>query len=83
MDCIPWAHILHVMTDDINRVPGEANENNNDADRSLLVDVTCKGSLRGASDPTGQVDLTQEGTLDWLHWGLNGNTSVVRKAGPT
>ncbi len=78
----PGAHILRVMTDDINRVLGEANENNNDADRSLLVDVTCKGSLRGASDPApGQVDLTQEGTLDWLHWGLNENTSVVRKAG--
>ena len=78
----PGADILRVMTDDINRVPGEANENNNDADRSLLVDVAGKGSLRGASDPApGQVDLTQEGTLDWVHWGLSGNTSVVRKAG--
>ncbi len=78
----PGAHLLRVLTNDINRVPGEANENNNDADRSLLVDIVGRGSLRGASDPApGQVDLTQEGTMDWVHWGLHGNTSVVRKAG--
>ena len=27
------------------------------------------------------MDLTQEGTLDWVAWGLSGNTSVIRKAG--
>ena len=50
----PGAHILRVMTDDNNRVSGEANENNNDADRSLLVDVMGKGSLRGGSDPAAR-----------------------------
>jgi hypothetical protein len=34
----------------------------------------------GASSPAA-VDLTAEGTLDWLHWGLVFETSVDRKSG--
>ena len=36
------------------------------------------GSVKDAS-PTA--DLTTEGTLDWVHWGLVTNTSVDRKSG--
>lgn len=75
------AHILSVMADDINRVSGEVDENNNTADRTLLVDVDSKGMLTGASDPSSyRIDLTREGTLDWVLWGLGGNTGIVRKS---
>ena len=34
--------------------------------------------------PTGTVlDLTEEGTLDWVHWGLYTDSSLDRKAGVT
>lgn len=75
------AHTLRVQADDINRVPGERDEFNNDLDRSLWVDVKTPGLLLGAADPVaGQVDLTAEGTSDWIHWGLQDKTSVTRKA---
>lgn len=77
----PGAHVLRVQTDDINRVPGERDEYNNDLDRSLLVGPATPGLLLGAADPiAGQVDLTAEGTEDWVHWGLNDKTTVNRKA---
>jgi hypothetical protein len=34
-------------------------------------------------DPTGNLDLTMDGTLDWAHWGLYGENSVERRAGVT
>jgi hypothetical protein len=41
------------------------------------------GSLSGSNAlPSPTVDLTLEGTADWMHWGLT-NTSVDRKAGVT
>lgn len=33
-----------------------------------------------SSDPKGTVDLTQEGRLDWVHWGLWGERTVTRKS---
>ena len=40
------------------------------------------GQLTGSvAVPSGTVDLTTEGTEDWMHWGLATNTSLNRKAG--
>lgn len=79
------AHLLRVQVDDINRIPDERSKENNNIDRSFTVREAVApshgGSLDGAADPSpGQVDLTQDGTLDWVHWGLGGKTGVNRKA---
>ncbi|MDQ2687593.1 MAG: hypothetical protein M3Y28_06975 [Armatimonadota bacterium] len=75
------AHTLRVFVDDIDRVPDERVKQNNNVDRSLLVGVTSPGLLLGAADTApGQVDLTREGTEDWVHWGLNAKDDVTRKA---
>ena len=75
------AHVLRVLVDDIDRIPGERRKDNNNVDRSLLVDVPSPGELIGAGDPApGAVDLTAEGTEDWVHWGLDGKDAVNRKA---
>lgn len=75
------AHTLRVFVDDIDRVPDERVKENNNLDRSLLVDVMSSGLLLGAADPApGQVDLTREGTDDWVHWGLNAKGDQTRKA---
>jgi hypothetical protein len=29
----------------------------------------------------GMVDLTAEGTLDWAHWGVNGDVAAVNRKG--
>lgn len=77
----PGAHTLRVLVDDIDRVPSERRKENNDIDRSLWVDVRATGLLLGAADPApGQIDLTREGTADWVHWGLNDKADVTRKA---
>jgi hypothetical protein len=40
------------------------------------------GQLSALSDiVSGTVDLSAEGTVDWVHWGLTGATSVTRKSG--
>ena len=75
------AHVLRVLVDDIDRVPSERSKENNNVDRSLLVDVPAAGELLGAADPApGQADLTAEGTTDWVHWGQGGKEAVNRKA---
>ena len=75
------AHVLRVLVDDIDRVPSERSKENNNIDRSLLVDVPSAGELLGAADPApGQADLTAEGTEDWVHWGQGGKEAVNRKA---
>ena len=83
---VAGAHLLHVQVDDIDRVSDESNKENNNVDRSLLVDVNTPGLLLGAGAPApGQVDLTAEGTSDWIQWGLGAGgfdkTGVNRKAG--
>lgn len=78
---VAGAHILHVQVDDTDRVQGETRKDNNNADRSLLVDVAGPGALLGAGDPAPeQTDLTAEGTEDWVHWGFGGKTAVNRKS---
>jgi len=40
------------------------------------------GSLSGAvTTPPSSVNLTTEGTADWVHWGLNTSSDVNRKSG--
>src|SRR5262249_8368968 len=39
------------------------------------------GVLGGSSDAALTGDLPQTGSLDWMHWGRTGATSVDRKAG--
>lgn len=75
------AHVLSVQLDDINRIDDETSKTNNFADRSWLIDTPSTGLLDASSAPApGQVDLTREGTLDWIHWGLGGKDGVTRKA---
>jgi hypothetical protein len=48
----------------------------------LIGSVTASGSLRGAlSKPSATQNLTQLGTADWAHWGLNSAASFDAKAG--
>ncbi len=76
------AHLLSVKVDDVNRVSGESNESNNVADRSFTVGTTGEGKLVGASDAAPfAIDLTREGTLDWVAWGGTDARVIVRKAG--
>jgi len=75
------AHLLTCVLDDINRLPGE-NKNNNVVDRTILVGPAPKGLLIGLSEAApGSVNLTTEGTLDWVLWGVGGKDGLVRKAG--
>lgn len=77
----PGGHTLKCVLDDINRLPGEP-KGNNMADRSVVVGSVGKGMLLGSSCAApADVDLTAEGTLDWVHWGLNDKTTITRKAG--
>ena len=46
--------------------------------------VTHAGELTGTFTevpPGTEVNLTSEGTADWVHWGLDGDMDVNRKAG--
>ena len=62
-------------------IPSERSKENNNNDRTFWVDVPAAGLLLGAADPSpGQVDLTTEGTSDWIHWGQGGKDGVTRKA---
>jgi hypothetical protein len=57
----------------------------NATSRSQPVDIfvhSGAGMLNGSvAIPPGGVDLTAEGTLDWVHWGLTNATNVNRKFG--
>jgi hypothetical protein len=76
----PGAHVLRCLIDDINRLPGE-NKRNNVSDCTFNVGETGAGMLMGSTQAApGQVDLTAEGTLDWINWGLGKKDSVNRKA---
>jgi hypothetical protein len=66
------------------------------ADGTILLDAAVQwasglstsptpGSLTAtfAFTPAGVVNLTNEGTIDWAHWGRNSATAYDRKAGVT
>ena len=75
------SHLLEGHIDDINRVPGESDKVNNVQDKTIVIGNTFKGEVRGASrEAPDQVDLTAEGTEDWIQWGLNDAKAVNRKA---
>jgi hypothetical protein len=78
---VEGTHLLKCVLDDINRLPGE-NKDNNVRDKTIVIGAPPKGELLGATQaaPAG-VDLSAEGTLDWVHWGLADKTSLNRKAG--
>jgi hypothetical protein len=51
---------------------------------SLMLNVfnTASPYLAGSSSlPSGAIDLTAQGTVDWAHWGLTSPTSFDHKAG--
>jgi hypothetical protein len=75
-------HLLTAEIDDIDRIPEERDRVNNVQDKSIVIGSNFKGELLGASEeaPT-QVDLTREGTEDWVHWGLRDGRAVNRKTG--
>ena len=48
---------------------------------TIVVGEKPKGLLLGSTQAApGSVDLSDEGTLDWVHWGLTDKNSVNRKA---
>jgi hypothetical protein len=76
------AHLLKAEIDDINRVPEESNKVNNVRDETIFIGSSFKGELSGASEAAPwRVDLSQEGTEDWGHWGLNDGKAVNRRIG--
>ncbi|MBC8139642.1 MAG: hypothetical protein H8F28_27495 [Fibrella sp.] len=73
--------LLSCLLDDVNRIPNEGDKMNNRADASLLLDSKSAGMLAGsATAKPDTVNLSVEGTEDWVHFGLNGKDSVTRKA---
>lgn len=62
-----------------------ATDNDGVSRSSVPADVyvyDASGSETGSvTNPPVTVDLTGEGTADWIHWGLVTNTSVDRKSG--
>lgn len=73
--------LLTCVLDDINRLPGEPKENNV-SDRTFVVGEPTAGRLDGSTQAAlGSVDLSTEGTLDWVHWGLVDKASINRKDG--
>jgi len=74
-------HVLTCLLDDIIRLPGE-NKANNICDKTIVIGANHPGELLGETQAApGAVDLSSEGTLDWVHWGLVDTNSVNRKTG--
>ncbi len=75
-------HLLAAEVDDINRIAGETNETNNRIDRSLRIGRASPGVLEVESKPAPfDINLTEEGVLDWAHWGLRSAEAVHGKTG--
>ncbi len=76
----PGTHVLAAHVDDINRIGGESNETNNKSDRTFVIGEAPKGTLAASGEPAPHlIDLTKEGTLDWIAWGTDGKGSYDRK----
>ncbi|MDA3960961.1 MAG: hypothetical protein PF961_09240 [Planctomycetota bacterium] len=76
-------HLLRVVADDINRISCERDESNNAVDRSLHVG-TSAGQLDVRSMPASwQLDLSKEGSRDWIAFAQGGVDKHVRKADVT
>jgi hypothetical protein len=75
------AHLLEAHIDDIDRVPEESDKTDNVQDKTFVIGGSNQGELLGASqEAPWKVDLTSEGTEDWVQWGLNDPKAVNRKA---
>lgn len=75
-------HLLTSVLDDIIRIPGEKDKNNNYYDKTIVVGPAPKGMIMGSSEAVpAMVDLSTEGIVDWVHVGLEDASSVNRKAG--
>ena len=76
------SHLLEAHIDDINRIPEERDKVNNVQDKTIVIGTTDKGEVLGASqEAPWKVDLTAEGTEDWIQWGLNDSVAPNRKMG--
>ena len=80
----PWTatagtHLLRCVIDDVNRLPGEF-KGNNLIEQTFVVGDAPKGLLSAQTNcAPGALDLTKEGSADWVHWGLADKASVTRK----
>ena len=80
----PWTatagtHVLHCVIDDVNRLPGEF-KGNNMVEQTFVVGDAPKGQLSAQTQcAPGMLDLSKEGTSDWIHWGLADKASITRK----
>ena len=62
-------------------VAGNVNSSLSD-NQSFSIGVIASGTLVGNSAiPTSKVNLTREGSADWIHWGLNNESGINRKFG--
>jgi hypothetical protein len=69
----------------IHRLTAVATDDDGESTTSLPIEIVVHGPggfLAGAfnSPPPGLVDLTLEGTSDWIHWGLASANSLDRNA---
>lgn len=76
----PGRHTLLAVADDVNRVSGEKDEWNNKVEQTFEIGASPRGRIEVAARPfAGRVDLSAEGTLDWVHWGQGEKDAVNRK----
>ncbi len=80
----PGTHVLTAQIDDVNRIGGEKNETNDRSDRTFVIGDAPEGTLTAAGQPAPYlINLTKEGTLDWIAWGTDGKDSFdSKKDGP-
>ncbi|HEY0258140.1 MAG TPA: CARDB domain-containing protein, partial [Candidatus Methylacidiphilales bacterium] len=75
------SHLLVACIDDLDRVPEESDKINNVQDKTISIGGSARGELLGASqEAPWKIDLTREGTEDWIQWGVKDIKSVDRKA---
>jgi hypothetical protein len=74
-------HLLRCVLDDINRLPGEP-KGNNISEMTFVVGIPGQSQILGSTQAApGSVDLSEEGKLDWVHWGLGDKNSLNRRTG--
>lgn len=75
------SHLLEAHIDDIDRIVEESDKTNNIQDKTIVIGSSTSGELLGASqEAPWKIDLSQDGTEDWIHWGLKDAKAVDRKA---
>lgn len=78
-EATPGLHVVRAEIDDIKRIFGEKDRYNNLREFTVQVGPTAGGSIMMTSRVAPHsVNLTEDGTLDWLHvggWGERGKTT--------